>query len=236
MSDVASRLQNLTDDSSIAVLGDDGQMWVVEAPGADLAGVPSVQVRFAEDLELVPNVQGNYWITTDEPIAHTFNACRRLPGTMADGTTVVYNGVAQKLRDRLRQHLLRGEASSDGMSGLSVDIMLDPARRPKSHTKAAMCSLGGKRTPFLDGKRVSSMRQLQRHLHMSEDERASLSLRGNGDVFFRNGIHVAETKHAGYVWRVYYATCRNRAVNDHVEKQWRVNHGVPRLCTYSAGR
>jgi len=195
-------------------------------PDNKLDKVDFVVVKNLDDLKLIPNEGGCYWIWTNEPVKHSLHK-NKLSAPLKNGE-IIYNGVAKdNVRGRVIHHLFgRFDA---GWSGISMDIY---TKSSKSHRKKA-CSKKGK-VPFLNGLPVRNKTQLLQ-LFLSAEEKKYISKNGLSTYYFRNGICISEKKHKNFKFRVYYITGLKSLYLEYIEKKWRKN-GLPRLCTYLTGR
>jgi hypothetical protein len=221
-------------------------VYRVDVPDAHLS---CTKKAYANQLQSIPNVAGNYWICTNEPIDHCFNDGRNLPKASIAGMAVVYNGTSNKLRTRAAEHLLRRNISTK--SGISVDLMYSPF--PGAFFKCAWSSFKKKvpkvremtycdmndfdylypESSFVDS---TSFRMTCDALHLSDEEEASaMDHLGIFDaLYFKNGIDVNDSKHRKYTWMFAYIEMDDAHIRSHVEVEWRRRHGTPALCSYSA--
>lgn len=109
-------------------------------PSASLSRVDFVDINKISDFEKIPNEAGCYWIWTNEKIVHSFHSGNvpkevsiNVAGRKVKGE-VVYNGVAQSIRGRVKNNHLLADVNA-GWSGISTDIYF---KRVKSHKKRAM--------------------------------------------------------------------------------------------------
>jgi len=80
-----------------------------------------------KNLNSIPNLPGNYWILTTEPIKHSLNPDfnHRPNKLLHNGTEyyIIYNGQGDTIRTRINAHLYRPKTKGLGdMSGISIDI------------------------------------------------------------------------------------------------------------------
>lgn len=117
------------------------------------------------------------------------------------------------------------------MSAISIDLL--KFKYNDSHRKKAYSLKGN--TAYHKGKRIRDKNTLTK-INLSQDELTFL--KGiEHDVHFRNGINVSEQKHKDYLFRIYYIVgLKSSSYGDIIEKRWRNNYGLPRLCTYKKGR
>ncbi len=213
--------------------------FLLELPDLTLKGLPFVHVKDTDDLSDIPAKPGCYWIVTNAPITHCLNAGTKIPPPDEDDFTIVYNGVCStSLRGRAQEHLCRTSGLYGEMSGLSVDLILQPPKAGKgSHAKCAW-SKAKKKLPrlFIDDRwhKVDDKQVAIDTLFLTDEEREYMSRTENS--FFKNGIHVADTKHQPFVWKFYYCVCDDGTMRSFIETQWRKLHGVPQLCSYISGR
>jgi hypothetical protein len=73
-------------------------------------------------------------------------------------------------------------------------------------------------------------------IHLSDTEKEALEKADNEKFYFRNGIDITEEKHKVYEFRVYFITGLSSLYLDFIEKKWRKDFGLPKLCSYSSGR
>jgi hypothetical protein len=182
-------------------------------------------------LDKIPESGGCYWLWTDEPVLHRLHK-NRLPERFDNGE-IVYNGIAKdNVRLRIRHHLV-GEQEA-GWSGISIDIYPGEAR---SHKKKA-CSAKGK-VPYLDHDRLPPIRskELLLKLNLSDQERHFIKSSRQEIFYFRNGIDIREQKHLPSSFRAYYIITQPETLYlDFIEKKWRKQYGLPKLCSYTSGR
>jgi hypothetical protein len=129
-------------------------------------------------------------------------------------------------------HLLGVE--DEGWSGISIDIYRGDAR---SHKKKAF-SAGGK-VPYLDRDPFPRIRskELLAELNLSDQEREFINNSSQEIFYFRNGIDIREQKHRTSSFRAYYIITQPETLYlDFIEKKWRKQYGLPKLCSYASGR
>eukprot|EP00798_Chlamydomonas_sp_ICE-L_P019551 gene19551-26233_t len=224
---------DIQDNCDIAIVHD-GDVMAIKPPSAQLSGLKFVDVKHLSDVKTLPRAQGNYWIATNEPINHSFHpgVAYSFPKRLKHHCMeIVYNGIASNLQKRIQQHLVRTGKGSHGMSGIWVDVLMEPYANI-SHTKLAWHPDKGGAVYCCEGARICNASQLC----TSAKENKWLSSHKNVPIYFRNGIDVTDYKHKKFEWRIYYVACPNKFLNDIVEKLWRRSHGLPRLCTYSEAR
>lgn len=203
-------------------------------PDENLSGVPYVEISKTEDLKSIPKTNGAYWIGTEEPVKHSmFKPDKKhpFPAKMNNGFEIIYNGVAGHLQGRAQAHLLRKDVA--GMSGISLDLYMGD-KPPASHIKAAFSS-GKKKVPFIDGKRIKEMSDLQNILHFEEEKNWLNEQEAREEILFWNGINVLWEKHKQFKWRFYFYE-GDKMMTDIIEDMWRKRYGKPRLCSYNDGR
>jgi hypothetical protein len=202
----------------------------LEIPDCSLEGVPFILAKSIDDFENIPNGGGCYWIWTNEPINHVLHK-HHLPQGF-DGGEIIYNGIAQDdVKGRAKHHLL-GEVDA-GWSGVSIDLYL--RGDTQSHRKKAMSSRTRSKAPYLSNQPIRTVEQLKQ-LNLSQDELDYVENNALSEYFFRNGIHILDSKHQPYQYRVYFITGLTSLYLAFIEKQWRQFCGLPRLCSYSSGR
>ncbi len=205
----------------------------VEIPNGTLEGVDSLEINDISDLERIPDGGGCYWIWTNEPVSHFLHK-HQTPTKFYDGE-IIYNGIAKdNVKGRIKHHLL-GEMDAR-WSGISVDIYT--GGDTVSHRKRA-CSDNGK-VPFIkteDGSfiKVCNKADLLR-LDLSSDEESYIENSAEDTCYFRNGINVTDAKHSSSEFKVYYIVGLGPLFIDFIEKKWREEFGLPKLCSYSSGR
>lgn len=197
------------------------------------------QVEYATRQEIVriPQSGGCYWIWANEPVWHTLH--KNATPKPFSGGEVIYNGIAKDdVCGRVLNHLM-GEIDA-GWSGISLDIHFG---QTISHRKKAM-SMEGK-VPFIkyiDESGVEKYKPIRNRedllkLYLSKSERQAVLSRAHLDrEYFRNGININDSKHKKFKFRVYYIIGLSSLYLEFIEKEWRVNYGLPKLCSYSSGR
>lgn len=209
-------------------------------PDARLRKVDCVLLKKEEDFEKIPEEGGCYWIWTNEPVHHMFHK-NPIPKKF-EGGEIIYNGIAKdNVRARIRGHLLVDEDAK--WSAISLDIY---PHKSESHRKKAMSTSRKEKVPYLcidkghDYNRSSvRSKKLLLKLFLSSEERKYIRNSGERVFYFRNGINVSEKKHKKYKFRVYFITSPTRLnwlFLEFVEKNWREQFDLPRLCSYSSGR
>lgn len=220
----------------------------VVIPNSKLERVDSVEIKTKNDINLIPEGGGCYWIWTNEPVIHTLHK-HELPKKLKSGE-IIYNGIAKdNVKDRISHHLLASEEA--GWSGISLDIYNGNS---KSHRKKAMSSSG--KVPYvfenkilLRGNKKKNLKkgdEIKVHspirtkkqlltINLSDDERNYINSTNHSKYYFRNGINILNDKHSNYSFKVYFITGLKSLYLDFIEKKWREN-GLPRLCSYLTGR
>lgn len=221
----------------------------VRIPNAQLDDVAYITPKTSSELDYIPCGGGCYWIWTTEPVLHYLHK-NRTPNKFGGGE-VIYNGIAKDdVRGRVRHHLF-GDINA-GWSGISLDIYFDETR---SHKKKAMAKHG--KVPYIRTtklvKRSSKSKNLVKgqemevlkpirskedlgHINLSESEKTQLTNSNKETLHFRNGIDLNEEKHSEYEFRIYYITGLTSLYLEYIEKKWRLDNGLPRLCSYNQGK
>ena len=202
-----------------------------------------------DNLKKLPKLPGNYWICTDEPIFHCFNLKKRPKKLEYNGRLfeVVYNGQADNIQNRIEKHLYREETKLGGMSGISIDITPFYKQGTKlSHNKLLYTTKKEgekKKLPYYEKyKRPINYNDIKK-LHSddnSDDVKEYLkNMNEESTVYFKNGININEDKHKKYKWLVIFYDMNKKIyhpISDIIEKTWRSENGIPKLCSYTAGR
>lgn len=212
----------------------------VKIPNRKLHEVDFVILKKEEDFEKIPQSGGCYWLWTNEPVHHQLHK-NPIPEKIKKGE-VIYNGIAKdNVRQRVKHHLW-GEMNA-GWSGISLDIY--PKKSP-SHRKKAMSPKG--KVPYVDSiidKRheinKDSLKPIRTkdlifRLYLSRAEKTYIKDHNQKTYFFRNGIKISDPKHKNFKFKVYFITGSNWLYLEYIEKKWREEYGLPKLCTYSSGR
>lgn len=222
----------------------------VKIPNGQLEDVSFVVPKVLSDLDIIPDREGGcYWIWTNEPLLHSLHKNETPPPF--EGGEIIYNGIAKDdVRGRVKHHLF-GNIDA-GWSGISMDIYFGDTI---SHRKKALSESG--KVPFIKvktilkkgnrkkglikGSEIEILKPLRtkgdfENIYLSEDEKAQLLNLNSDKIFFRNGIDITEAKHAGFEFRVYYITGLSSLYLDFIEKKWRDDNGLPKLCSYKSGR
>lgn len=221
----------------------------VKTPNAQIEDVAFVVPQVITDLDLIPNGGGCYWIWTNEPVLHSLHKNRTpLP---FNGGEIIYNGIAKDdVKGRVKHHLF-GQVDA-GWSGISLDIYLGDT---VSHRKKALSQKGkvpyiksrkvlkrgNKNKRLLKGDEIEEFKPIRNKddfmkIHLSDIEREKLLQMEDDKIYFRNGIDLTEDKHTLYEFRVYYITGLSSLYLEFIEKKWRDDNGLPKLCSYSSGR
>ena len=215
----------------------------VKIPNGKLHEVDFVILKKEEDFEKIPQSGGCYWLWTNEPVHHQLhkNPNNPIPKKIKKGE-VIYNGITKvNVRQRVERHLW-GEMNA-GWSGISLDIFLGIS---KSHRKKAMSPKG--KVPYVDSiidKRheinKDSLKPIRTkdlifRLYLSRAEKTYIKDHNQKKYFFRNGIKISDPKHKNFKFKVYFITGSNWSYLEYIEKKWREEYGLPKLCTYSSGR
>lgn len=203
----------------------------VKTPNAKLSKVSYVIPKEQLDLNSIPSGGGCYWIWTDEPILHTLHK-NKTPKPF-NGGEIIYNGIAKDdVRGRIKNHIF-GEQDA-GWSAISIDIYFG---KTTSHRKKALSDAG--KVPFIFSNSlyhpIRTKNDLLR-IHLSNKEKEFVRNRKNETIYFRNGINITEPKHKKYTFKIYYITELTTLYLEFIEKKWREDYGLPKLCSYSSGR
>lgn len=198
----------------------------VDIPNSTLNKVDCLDIKDSNDLNIIPNGGGCYWIWTNEPVKHTLH--KNITPAPFNNGEIIYNGIAKdNVKDRLFHHLFGFEDA--GWSGISMDIYTKPSL---SHHKKA-CSIKGK-VPYINNKPIKTKEQLLQ-ITLSEIERKYIESSHNPTFYFRNGINILDNKHNKFMFKIYYIVGLKSLYLEHIEKKWREN-GLPKLCSYISGR
>lgn len=221
----------------------------IKIPNSLLNKVPCIRLNDVSDLMQIPLSGGCYWIWTNEPVKHSLH--KKNNPKPFDGGEIIYNGIAKdNVRNRISNHLF-GTVDA-GWSAISLDIY---SGSTVSHRKKALAGKGkvpyikiesfAKRSNSKKGILIGSPIEIYKpirtkedldHIYLTAKEKRIVSRLNNEIIYFRNGINIKESKHNKFAFRVYYITGLSSLYLDYIEKQWRVNYGLPKLCSYSAGR
>lgn len=220
----------------------DNVFYKVEVPALTLEGLNFKTIKYVDDTIEIPSGGGNYWILTNEPVRHCFNSGKSYPAQFNHAGVfynIVYNGVSSTLKSRVKEHLLRSDMSgqSGSHSGISVDIQMQPCGKEPSHVKYLLHENQQKKLPkFLN---------VTQHTRLSKAEILNMAaftcqenqyISNNTNIHFKNGINVQDTKHTPYNWIFAWCEIDNHNIRDYIETEWRLQHGVPILCSYTSGR
>ncbi|MCW5910758.1 MAG: hypothetical protein KIT62_06775 [Cyclobacteriaceae bacterium] len=219
----------------------------VKIPNAQLEDVALIVPKVIIDLDSIPKGGGCYWIWTNEPVLHSLH---KNPTPLPfNGGEIIYNGIAKDdVKGRVKHHLF-GEVDA-GWSGISLDIHFGDTT---SHRKKALSEKG--KVPYIKEKKVLQ-RKTKQHIkgdevdvfkairskddflkiYLTDSEKTIIETVGYEKIYFRNGIDIREDKHKNFEFRVYYITGLSSLYLDFIEKKWREDVGLPKLCSYSSGR
>jgi hypothetical protein len=210
----------------------------IQIPDAALSGLTSIHIKKEEDLAEIPDIAGNYWILTNEPVNHCLHAGTKCPKKLPSALSVIYNGVSGTLKTRAKEHLLR-EDSKGGFgtqSGISLDLMKETPEKKASHAKCMWAK--NKKMPkvLIEGsyKKPSTKTEVIDSMNLSVGEKEIA--RSKDELYFKNGINVKDVKHIPYNWIFVFVPIKVHSIRDYVENEWRNIHGVPVLCSYISGR
>jgi hypothetical protein len=221
----------------------------VRIPNKKLEEVSFINPQLEEDFEQIPATGGCYWIWTNEPVLHSLHK-NKTPDSFDNGE-IIYNGIAKdNVRGRAKHHLL-GEVDAR-WSGISLDIYFGET---VSHRKKALSGNG--KVPYIKehfilkrgikAKGLSKGDTIERFkairtkddflkINLTDLEKERLEANRYDKIYFRNGIDIREEKHQAYQFRVYFITGLSSLYLDFIEKKWREDFGLPKLCSYSSGR
>jgi hypothetical protein len=209
----------------------------VKIPDMFLSKVDSVILKTKNDFDRIPNTGGCYWIWTNEPVKHRFHQ-NKIPKKFRKGE-IIYNGIAKdNVQSRIIHHL-QGEQNA-GWSGISLDIYYE---KSISHRKKVMSAKG--KVPYVESSSNSRNgndckpirgKKLLFKLFLSKKEKSFLKKSDKKEYCFRNGVDIFEPKHRRYKFKVYFITGLETLYTEYIEKKWRENFGLPKLCSYSSGR
>lgn len=221
----------------------------VKIPNSQLEDVPFIAPKSVDDFEAIPESGGCYWIWRNEPVLHSLHK-HRIPDQFGGGE-IIYNGIAKdNVRGRAKHHLL-GDVEA-GWSGISLDVFFGETT---SHRKKAFSEKG--KVPYIKEnykiKKAIKAKGLKKDdiverfkpirnkddffkLNLSNKEKEVLKDMEYDMIYFRNGVDITEEKHQGFEFRVYYITGLSSLYLDFIEKKWREDNGLPKLCSYSSGR
>lgn len=221
----------------------------VKIPNYKLDDVPFITPKSEQDFEAIPESGGCYWIWTNEPVLHSLHK-NKTPAQFDNGE-IIYNGIAKdNVKGRAKHHLM-GDVEA-GWSGISVDVFFGettshrkkafsekgkvPYINEKTEVKRAIKDKGLKKGDFVERLKPIRSKDDFFKINLSEKEKEELKGLEYEKIYFRNGIDITEEKHQGFEFRVYYITGLASLYLDFIEKKWREDNGLPRLCSYSSGR
>ena len=208
------------------------------------------------NLTMIPNLPGNYWILTDEPINHSFNPdFNHRPQKISHNGidyTVIYNGQGDTIRSRIQAHLYRPKTKGlSDMSGISIDIT-DKYKQGTiiSHNKCLYTPTTKtqkgkkeKKIPYHEyAKKPIDFDDIQNqwgHHDLDEVKDYCKNITKESTIYFKNGIDISEQKHKKYSWLVVYYDMNEslyHPFSDIIEQEWRKIYGSPILCSYKCGR
>jgi len=218
-------------------------------PNNTLNNVDFIIPKNIDDFEKIPIGGGCYWIWTNEPVKHFLHK-NKTPEPFDKGE-IIYNGIAKDdVKGRVKHHLL-GEANA-GWSGISLDICFEETT---SHRKKALSEKG--KVPFIKGRKIIKRGNKKRGLkkgdeiedykpirtkedvlkiYLSDEEKNRIQNLKVDKIYFRNGIKILDEKHSRFEFRVYYMIGLSPLYLAFIEKKWREDFGLPKLCSYSSGR
>jgi len=218
-------------------------------PSYNLDNVDCISVSNENDIAHIPSKGGCYWIWTNEPVFHYLHK-NSIPESFDNGD-VIYNGIAKdNINWRIKNHLLC--STNPGWSGISLDLL---GSEYQSHRKKC-CSLKGK-VPFIISTKVANRKNTKKgikkgdsvsfyervthkekllKLNFSDAEKQMIRETNSNTYYFKNGINITDEKHRGYEFRVYFIVDISIPFIDYIEKEWRRQYGLPKLCSYSEGR
>lgn len=201
----------------------------VKIPNQKLQSVDSIILKSEDDFKKIPSGGGCYWIWTNETVSHTLHT-KSIPQSFYKGE-IIYNGIAKDdVKGRIKHHLL-GEVDA-GWSGISMDILF---RKSISHRKKAMSGKKRSKVPFINGQPIRDKSQLLQ-LSLSKEEKNFIKSSARREFYFRNGINIFDQKHNKYKFKVYYIVGLTSLYLEFIEKKWRIDFELPKLCSYSSGR
>ncbi|MBA7659177.1 hypothetical protein ES703_67150 [subsurface metagenome] len=213
----------------------------IKIPNKNLDEVDYIVLKKRDDFDKIPDSGGCYWIWTNEPVKHRFHK-NKIPERFNRGE-VIYNGIAKdNVQQRIKHHLL---SQNPGWSGISLDIYLIKTE-PTSHRKKALSPKGkvpyincakikGKKGDYFECNPIRKKEQLL-ELNLSKEEKHFIENSSLEKYFFRNSIYIFEGKHRKYIYKVYFITGLETLYLEYIEKRWRKEFGLPKLCTYLSGR
>jgi len=99
-----------------------------------------------------------------------------------------------------------------------------------SHKKKVFSKKG--KVSYIDGKEIRTKEDALK-LFLSEKEEDFIKKTPEEKIYFRNGIKISEEKHKKYIFVVFFiANLKSESYMNFIEKRWRKDYGVPRLCSY----
>ena len=210
----------------------------IKIPDKNLYKVDSVKLRQQKDFDRIPIMGGCYWIWTNEPVNHRFRK-NIIPVEVKCGE-IIYNGIAKdNVQNRIKHHLLGEQKTS--WSGISMDIYPGESR---SHRKKVLSQSG--KVPYVDcildergnQYKCTPIREerLIFKLYLSKEEKDFVKNSYQETYYFRNGINIFDKKHKSFIFKVYFITGLESLFLEYLEKKWRKEFGLPKLCSYSSGR
>lgn len=201
----------------------------IKVPNWRLSFVPRITLNRIEDFDKIPTTGGCYWIWTNEPVNHSFHK-HDTPRKLDKGE-IIYNGIAKdNINWRVQNHLYSKE--NEGWSGISMDIF---KRKSGSHRKKAMSTISRAKVPYVNYQPIRDKEKLLL-LRLTKSERDYITSHNYSNYYFRNGINIFERKHIYYIYKVYFIQDLSFLYLDYIEKKWRQDNNLPKLCSYSSGR
>ena len=210
----------------------------IKIPNKHLHHVDSVVPKKESDFNRVPATGGCYWIWTNEPVRHRFHR-NMIPDKIRNGE-LIYNGIAKEdVQQRIKHHLL-GNMDA-GWSGISLDLYPGEA---KSHKKKVWSRRPRAKLPYIDtlspgprwkqGNECEPLRDrnLIFKLYLTKREKDFVKNSNKTAYYFRNGIDIFDKKHIRFAFRIYFIVGLESLYLEYVEKKWREELGLPRLCSY----
>jgi len=215
---------------------------------SDLIESGKFQIMNDKNLNKIPNLPGNYWILTDEPIKHSLNPDfnHRPSKVIHDGIeyNIIYNGQGDTIRTRINAHLYRPKTKGLGdMSGISIDITDKYQQGTKISHNKCLFTQGGKKIPYHECKQqqieYDDLRDFYGDDDLEEVKEYCKDINEESTIYFKNGIDITEEKHRKYSWLVVYYDMNKliyHPFSDVIEQEWRRINGSPILCSYKCGR
>lgn len=203
----------------------------IKIPDSNLSDITITNLDNPESLDSIPKTGDVYWILTNAPINHALHN-HPLPNPIGN-MQIIYNGIAKdNIQARTKHYLLNNDPNA-GWSAISVDIFMEPVI---SHKKAAMDIDQRRKVPNIEGNPIYSKEMLLK-LFLSDEEKKFITTTEAKQIYFRNGINIFDEKHSNYEYQVGYISDLKSFIHlDYIEKKWRKEYCLPRLCTYSSGR